>query len=113
MHEYGIASSLLRMVLARAAEAGASRVTSVEIRVGAAAGVEVDLLATAWRTVRVNTPCAAAELVIHRTPERWVCALCRTPIAEGSALHCESCDLAAVLEGGNELDLERFEVERP
>ena len=58
MHEYGIASSLLRMVLQRAAAAEATRVTRVEIRVGAAAGVEVDLLETAWHTVRVDTPCA-------------------------------------------------------
>ncbi len=48
MHEYGIAASLRRMVEAEARAVGARRVVRVEVRVGDAAGVERDLLATAW-----------------------------------------------------------------
>ena len=112
MHEYGIAASLLRMVETRAREAGAAQVTCVEIRVGAAAGVETDLLETAWEGVRTGTLCAAAPLVIHTPSALWRCALCRRQIAEDSALRCPTCGYPAVLDGGNELLLERFDIER-
>lgn len=112
MHEYSIAMGLLRMVERHAREADAERVLAVEIRVGAQAGVELDLLRTAWETVRVRGPCAQAELVVRCVPVRWVCALCRTPVPDGGALRCAECDVAAVLEGGDELLLERIDLER-
>lgn len=112
MHEYGLAASLLRMVLTRARAGGAARVLRVEVRVGAAAGVEVDLLETAWRNVRKGTPCEGATLHVHAVPARWSCALCRIPVAEDSALRCPECGFPAVMEGGDELLLERFEIER-
>ena len=112
MHEYGIAASLVRMVETRARAAGARRVVRVEIRVGASAGVEVDLLATAWKGVREGSLCAEAILVVHRTPIVWMCALCRTPVAETGPLRCPECGYPAVLEGGDDLQLERFDIER-
>ena len=113
MHETGIAASLVHMVETRARDAGATRVARVEIRVGAAAGVETELLQLAWQGVRPGTFCATAPLVIHHTPEVWRCVLCRTPIAENSPLQCPDCGYAAVLDGGDDLFLERFDIVRP
>jgi hydrogenase nickel incorporation protein HypA/HybF len=112
VHEYGIAASLLRMVATRARDAGAERVTRVEIRVGAASGVETELLETAWEGIRTGTLCADARLLIHTPPAVWRCALCRTRIAEQSPLRCPTCDHPAVLDGGDDLLLERFDIER-
>jgi hydrogenase nickel incorporation protein HypA/HybF len=112
MHEYSLAQSLLRMVEEQARAAGATRVLRVVVRVGGAAGVEPALLETAWGVVRETPVCAASELALDLVPERWVCALCRTPIAAGAELRCGACDVAAVLDGGDELLLARIEVER-
>jgi len=111
VHEYAIAASLLRMVEERAREAGAQRVVRVEVRVGAQAGVEVDLLRTAWEGIRNTALSAGARLEVNCVPVRWVCALCRTPLASGGPLRCSDCDVAAVLDGGGELLLERIEFE--
>jgi len=100
------------MVETRAREAGAARVLRVVIRVGEGAGVEVDLLRTAWEGVRRGTLCDLAGLVVERVPVAWICALCRKPVEGDSPLRCPDCGYAAVLDGGDELTLERFEIER-
>lgn len=112
MHEYSIAASLLRMVEGRARAAGAGRVVNVRVRVGAGAGVELDLLRTAWEFVRATRLCRDADLVVEAVPARWVCALCGGPIEAGAALRCLRCDVAARLAAGDELVLDRIEIER-
>lgn len=112
MHEYGIASSLRRMVEAEAARVHARRVARVTVRVGDAAGVERDLLATAWTQVRAGGITDQAELVVVGVPARWVCGLCRTPVRKDGPLRCDACDVGAVLDGGDDLHLDRIEVER-
>jgi len=112
MHEYSVAASLLRMAEEKAREAGARRVTRVEVRIGQSAGVDADLLRTAWDVVRGTPMCRDASLDIAPVPVRWVCALCRRPLAPGEVLRCPDCDVAAELDGGDELTLERIELER-
>lgn len=112
MHEYSIAMSLRRMVEEHAAAASASRVVRVEVRIGDAAGVERDLLATAWEQVRVGGVTEGSELRIFAVPTRWICGLCRTPVPADGPLRCTACDVGAVLDGGDELFLDRIEVER-
>jgi hydrogenase nickel incorporation protein HypA/HybF len=112
MHEYGIAASLRRMVEAEARAVGARRVVRVEVRVGDAAGVERDLLATAWTQVRAGGVTDGATLEIVAVPARWVCGLCRTPVGKDGPLRCEACGIGAVLDGGDDLSLDRLEVER-
>lgn len=101
------------MVEERARAARAERVVRVQVLIGAQAGVEVDLLHTAWRGIRGTALSAHAKLQVNCVPVRWVCALCRTPIPAGAHLRCPDCDVAAVLEGGGELLLERIEFELP
>jgi hydrogenase nickel incorporation protein HypA/HybF len=112
VHEYGIAASLRRMVEAEARAVGARRVVRVEIRVGDAAGVERELLVTAWEQVRAGGLTDGAELRILAVPARWVCGLCRTPVAHDGPLRCDACGIGAVLEGGDDLFLDRLEIER-
>ena len=111
MHEYSIASSLLRMAEEHAAKRGAERVTAIELSVGELSGVEVDLLATAWSLVRERSVCEGVDLVIERVPARWVCRACERPIERGRLLACEACGGAAKLECGDELVLDRIEME--
>jgi hydrogenase nickel incorporation protein HypA/HybF len=111
LHEYSIASALLRQAEDHARERGAARVLRLEIRVGELSGVEVPLLETAWSLVRERSPCADAPLRVRRQPARWECSRCEEPVARGLALRCERCRAPARLACGDELVLERIEME--
>jgi len=111
VHEYSIAASLLRQAEEHAQKHAASRVVRLEICVGELAGVEVPLLETAWSLVRERSLCGDASLAVRRQPARWECGRCGEPVARGLALRCERCGAPARLVEGDELVLERIEME--
>lgn len=113
MHEYGIVEALVERVETEAHARGATAVHRLVVRIGELSGVDADLLTTAWTTFRERTSCAAAELVVERTPARWECPRCGGPIARGVALRCPDCAVPARLAGGDEILLERIEMEVP
>jgi len=112
VHEYSIAASLFRLVDGHARRENAARVIAVHVRVGAQAGVELDLLETAWEAVRAGTVCASAALHVESPPTRWICGLCAAPVPEDGPRRCPRCDVPARLATGAELTLERIELER-
>lgn len=111
MHEYSIASSLLRMAEEQAAKHAAQRVLAVELRVGELSGVETELLETAWSLVRERSCCDGVDLAITRVTARWECSDCGTEIARGGWLACGHCGASARLACGDELLLDRIEME--
>ena len=111
MHEYSIALSLLRMIEERAPKPGASRALRVELTIGEQAGVEIDLLETAWNSARIGTLCNGSKLAIQRVAALWACALCGREIDSRAIKRCPDCDVAARLRGGDELVLDRVEFE--
>jgi hydrogenase nickel incorporation protein HypA/HybF len=111
MHEYSIASSLLRMAEEQAAKHAAERVVGLELRVGELSGVEVDLLETAWSLVRERSCCDGVDLAISRVEASWECTGCGRRIARGGLLACSSCGENARLVCGDELVLDRIELE--
>jgi hydrogenase nickel incorporation protein HypA/HybF len=111
MHEYSIVQALLERVEQEARAYGASRVHRVRVAIGELAGVEVDLLQTAYDTVRRRTVCDGAPLEIRRVEARWECGRCRTAIAKGMPLRCAGCGLPARLASGDEILLDQIELE--
>jgi hydrogenase nickel incorporation protein HypA/HybF len=111
VHEYGIASSLLRMAEEHARKHDAARVVRLEVRVGELSGVEVPLLETAWSLVRERSVCAGADLDVQCVPVRWACPRCEMELAPGARLGCPDCGVPARLEAGGELFLDRIEME--
>jgi len=111
MHEYSIASSLLRMAEEHAQKHGATRVVGLELCVGELAGVEVSLLETAWSLVRERSLCEGVELAIRPVAVRWGCTRCGDELAPGGLLSCPACGANARLLAGDELVLERIEME--
>jgi hydrogenase nickel incorporation protein HypA/HybF len=111
VHEYSIASSLLRLAEEHAHKHDATRVVRLEICVGELGGVEVALLETAWGLVRERSLCETAELVVRTRLARWECSRCAAPVARGLVLRCTRCDAPAQLAEGDELVLERIEME--
>jgi hydrogenase nickel incorporation protein HypA/HybF len=64
MHEAGVAERILEAALARAAIAGAARITVVELEAGTAAGVSEEALRFHWSEQARGTIADGAELRI-------------------------------------------------
>jgi hydrogenase nickel incorporation protein HypA/HybF len=113
MHEYSIVASLVGAVETEAAARGAARVHRLHVDIGELAGVELDLLATAFDTFRAGTICDGADLEIHPVAAEWRCTGCGQPIPVGQILRCNDCGQPARLTRGDEIVLARIEMEVP
>jgi hydrogenase nickel insertion protein HypA len=111
MHEYSIVQALLEQVEQQAAAHRARAVHRLHLRVGELSGVEIPLLAAAWEAFRERSACARAELEIHPVAARWSCPGCARVFAAGERLRCPDCERPAALRAGDEIVLERIEME--
>jgi hydrogenase nickel incorporation protein HypA/HybF len=111
MHEYSIVQALMDKVEAEAASRGALGVDRVWVTIGELSGVEVELLRTAYDTFRERTICERAPLEIAVVPAEWCCRDCRAPIPRPGPLRCAVCGSPGELVRGDEILLERIEME--
>lgn len=111
MHEYSVARSLMEAIETTASAHDAGSVQRVHLRIGEHAGIEVDLLRSAFGLVRERTICSEAELEVVISPAQWRCSLCGKEIPRGTALRCSDCDVPARMISGDEIMLERLEME--
>lgn len=113
MHEYLIVQAMFDQITAQARQRQAIAVKRVCVRIGASAGVDVPLLKTAYDTFRVRTICEDAPLDVDEVPARWSCPVGHGDIASGRRLTCETCGRPARMVSGDEIVLERLELEVP
>ena len=113
MHEYSIVQALLDRVDAEARAHAASAVRRIQVRLGELSGVERDLLESAYLLCRERTLCADAALDILPVAARWSCPRCDRVFFRGEVLRCTACGLSARLICGDEILLERIEMEVP
>lgn len=113
MHEYSIVQALLERVDAEARARRATAVHRLSIRIGELSGVEVELLTTAYDTFRERTICEGADLDVTLVPARWECPDCRRTLGRGDPLTCPDCAVPARLAQGDEIMLDRIELEVP
>lgn len=113
VHEYSIVASLIDRVQQEAEAHAAARVHRLHVKIGELSGVELDLLKTAFDTFRERTICDGAELSIETVTPVWSCPGCSRDIERGSILRCETCGRPARLVRGDEIILERIEMEAP
>lgn len=111
MHEMSIVQALLDRVEAEAEAHAASAVVVVRVAIGTQSGVEPDLVRSAFDLARAGTRCAEAELVIRSVEAVWACGACARPLAAGERLRCPRCGAPARLAAGDEILLERLELE--
>ena len=110
MHEYSIVQSLVDSVAAAVGGREAT-VQSIHIAIGDVAGVDCGLLTTAFEVFRGGTLCEHATLTIDRVPARWECPRCGGEVARGGFLRCPICNAPARLVAGDEIVLQRIELE--
>ena len=113
MHEYSIVSSLIDRVQHEATLHGGTRVHRLHVKIGELSGVELDLLKTAFDTFRERTICDGAELEIDMVAAAWACPSCERTVARGAILRCGDCKRPARMVQGDEIILERIEMEAP
>jgi hydrogenase nickel incorporation protein HypA/HybF len=111
MHEYSIVQSLVDSVAAAVGARQDAAVHSVHVAIGELAGVDCTLLATAYEVFRAGTLCDGAALTIDRILARWECPRCGAAIQRGGFLRCGQCDEPARLATGDEIVLQRIELE--
>jgi hydrogenase nickel incorporation protein HypA/HybF len=111
VHEYSIVQALVEKVEAEAARRGALAVERVFVRIGELSGVETSLLATAYDVFRERTICERAPLEIAAVPAVWACRDCGAVVPAGGPLRCVACGAPAVLREGDEILLDRIEME--
>jgi hydrogenase nickel incorporation protein HypA/HybF len=127
MHEYSIIQSLVDSVEKAvddsrprlSVEDGRHRLSGqrraavlhLTVKIGELSGVDCELLATAFEVFRTGTICERATMTIDRTPVRWSCPKCNAEIPRGEALRCAACKEPAQLTSGDEIILQRIEME--
>jgi hydrogenase nickel incorporation protein HypA/HybF len=111
VHEFSIVQALMDRVEHEARAHNATRVQRVCVKIGDLSGVELDLLTTAYLTSRGQTLCAHAPLEVAAIRPDWRCRLCGAPVPHGGLPRCRSCGGPAKLVAGDEILLERIELE--
>lgn len=111
MHEYSIVQAMFDQIggLVRAHRATAVR--RVRVRVGRLAGVDPVLLQTAYGVFRERTICGAAPLEIDDVEPIWRCDAGHGDIPSGGRLTCPACGAPARLIAGDEIILDRVDLE--
>lgn len=110
MHEYSLVQALVERVAHEARGRGGA-VRCVRVKLGELAGVDAQLLATAYETFKPTTVCADAALELTQVPARWSCRICGGFIERGARLQC--CGEPARLVQGDDLVLDQIDLEVP
>jgi hydrogenase nickel incorporation protein HypA/HybF len=113
MHELSIARSIVETISAAAAEAGAARVLTIRLQLGALAGVVEDALQFSFALVAADTAAEGATLEVVHQPVVIFCATCAAEreLPNVQRFRCPVCDTpSGQLVRGRELELIGFEV---
>jgi hydrogenase nickel incorporation protein HypA/HybF len=113
MHETSITESILSLALEKAKEAGAERVTRINLIIGELSGVVGECVQQYFNLLRENTIAGGAVLSLETQPAALKCRKCAkvfTP--DGENWQCPDCREANVeIVSGRDCYMESIEVE--
>ena len=109
MHELSIAGELLEIIYRYAEDAGVSKVSSVNLRIGELSGIYPDSLEFAFEVLSEGKITENADLKIEKVSPKYVCRKCGFSTGEYCEF-CKNCGLEEIsMEGGSELEIVSFE----
>ncbi len=113
MHEFTITKSILAIVLEKAQEADARKVTSVNLRLGRLTGYVPECIQLQFDILSHNTAAAGAKINFQQPPARIFCRKCNANFtAESFDLMCPMChNMEIDILSGSELYIESMEAE--
>jgi len=113
MHELSIMENALTLVLNRAQEAGATRVHSVRLRIGALSGVVPEALNFAFDALTPGTLADGAQLIIDPVPARFWCVDCEKEFqSDDMFAECPKCQRpSGDLRAGREMEIASMEID--
>jgi hydrogenase nickel incorporation protein HypA/HybF len=113
MHELPITEGLLNLALKHAEEAGATRITQLNLVIGQLSSVVDDSLQFYWDIVSKDTIAEGAKLEFQRVPAVLRCWNCNAEFTlDGYDYLCPRCGSAQVkIISGDDFRLESIEVD--
>lgn len=112
MHELSLMQSALDIALEHAGRAGADRIVSLTLRIGAMSGVVSEALEFAFEVLKADTIARDAMLQIDTVPVVCRCAHCERDFEAGDMVYaCPDCGRrSADVRSGREMELSSMEV---
>jgi len=113
MHEFTITQSILSIVLQKAQEVKARKITRVDLRVGRLTGYVPECIQLQFDILSHSTAAAGASLTFHQPPVSLHCRKCDINYTSNSHdFICPECQAMEIdILSGSELDIESMEVE--
>ena len=113
MHELGITESIVKIVLDKAKEAQASKITEINLVVGELSGFVPDCIQFYFDILSKDTIAQEASLHFESMPAQLRCRNCATNFHPQDALwECPKCQSPSLeITGGRELYIKSMEVE--
>jgi len=113
VHELAVTQSMLDLALKHAEQAGARRITCINLVVGELSGIVDESVQFYFDFVSKGTPAEGARLVFERQPARFRCRVCghEFTLEDGNWV-CPACQaLGGEIIAGREFYMESIEVE--
>ena len=113
MHELSIANSLVEIATEHAQEAGAEKIRSINLRIGALSCVHQSALEYSFELITKDTILEGASLSISEVPVVIYCPDCEkeVEIPGIQKFRCPHCDTpSADIRQGKELEIDSIEV---
>jgi hydrogenase nickel incorporation protein HypA/HybF len=115
VHEMGVTQEILGAVIEASTKAGATRVNTVRLTVGALTALVPDSLQFAWECLTPGTLAEGAVLEINETPGRSRCLACGSEFDHDQwDYRCTTCGgMATELIAGHQLSIDNLDVDLP
>ena len=113
MHELSIANSLVEIASEHATNAGAEKIKTITLRIGALSCVHPDALEFSFELITTDTMLEGARLEIIHVPVAVFCVSCNREVELPGfqSLRCPVCDTPCPdIRKGRELDLDSIEI---
>jgi hydrogenase nickel incorporation protein HypA/HybF len=113
MHEFSVTESILTLALEKAGEAGAGKITRINLVIGELSGIVDDCVRFYFDHISKDTIAEGAELAIEMRPTRLRCDKCDAVFTpEDHSWSCPTCrEPALEIVAGRECYMESIEVE--